>query len=907
MIALVHPHLLWALLPALLYLLIVAQRSYVEAPLWRRVASALLRALVIACFLVAVAQPHLERTTETRNLLFLLDVSESVSAANKEAALARMRALAAKAPARVEMALLAFARERNLVRSWSHTVADLQPEERAHLLYEAERDRLQQEARTLSAAAADATPARLQALEAQRQALQAWQKQFGTDETDLEQALQLARALFPPDAQKRILLFSDGNENLGDSRAGIDALQREGVAVYTHLLPHAQTPEMMLTRIDAPAAVRIKEPFDLEVHLESNVEAPAELTLFLDDYKYESRTLDLHRGSAVAAFKRLNLEGGLHKFEAILEPRAPAQDTLAHNNRVNGFTGVRGKPRVLYIHGDGPEDEMQSHWLRDALEEDGITFGEDGVRPSSGIPEDLEGFLNFDIVIFENVPATRLTAPQMQNLKDYVQIFGGGFIMIGGEESFGLGGYYKTPVEEILPVRMPIEKDLEKTNLALVLVIDKSGSMSGAKVELAKESAIATAEVLQPRDQIGVVAFDHEARWIVEMTGASDMSRITSGIASLEAGGGTNIEPGMKLARAAIQDVSARSKLLIILSDGQTEGQGYPQLSAAMAADGVTISTVGIGEDADQRLLAEMADAGGGKFYFTNDFFSLPRIFTKETMRVSKSMLIEEPIQPLRRDDDQAIRGIDEFPLIHGYVATTPKAGAKMILLSDAYGDPLLATWRYGLGITAAFTSSTHSKWVPDWQNGDEWPYFTKFWGQLARSVMSVGTHKKVQVEVQTELRHREAQLNLDLFRSDGAFVNDLEKTCKLFLPDASAAEGIAQPLEHVGPGRYETRFRLQRFGAYHRLLLDQPTHELRQVFAFNQPYSLEYRDLAARPATLEAIATATGGVADAPDEEILRFPPPPTHRRPVWHWFLIAGLLLLPFDILAKRVLALE
>jgi hypothetical protein len=276
-------------------------------------------------------------------------------------------------------------------------------------------------------------------------------------------------------------------------------------------------------------------------------------------------------------------------------------------------------------------------------------------------------------------------------------------------------------------------------------------------------------------------------------------------------------------------------------------------------------------------------------------------------MRVSKSMLIEEPIQPAVKTAHQSIGGIEEFPLVQGYIATTPKAGAKIVLLSAEYGDPLLATWRYGLGLTAAFTSGTHSKWVPEWQDSAVWPYFTKFWGQLVRSVMSVGSHRKVQLDVRSELRGRKAGLSIDAYRIDGSFVDDFRQECRIFTPDgAGGAIGASWPCRHVAPGQYEVAFELERFGAHHRLLFDQPDHRLRRVFAFNQPYSGEYRELRPRPEVLTDLARATGGTAEPSDEAILSFGPPPRHSVPLWHWFLVAGLLLLPLDILAKRILSL-
>ena len=204
----------------------------------------------------------------------------------------------------------------------------------------------------------------------------------------------------------------------------------------------------------------------------------------------------------------------------------------------------------------------------------------------------------------------------MAALKDYVEYLGGGLTMIGGQRSFGVGGYYRTPIEEILPIKMQAPDHEERMSVGVVLVIDRSGSMDGQKIELCKSAALATVDLLQGKDQIGVVAFDSSAHWVVPLTSANNPA-IRGQISMINSGGGTNIYPGMTAAFQSLQRARVRVKHMIVLTDGQTNGSGYQQLASQINSSGITISTIAVGQGADAALLQTIAAAGGGSYYFT--------------------------------------------------------------------------------------------------------------------------------------------------------------------------------------------------------------------------------------------------------------------------------------------------
>jgi Ca-activated chloride channel family protein len=414
--------------------------------------------------------------------------------------------------------------------------------------------------------------------------------------TDLASAIEVAAAAVPPFYVPRIVLLTDGNATRGDAAK---AALRAGVPISTVPLTTRPDPEVQVSAVNAPAQVQQGEPFNVEVVIDSNHDDEGEIEIYrgphrVDNLDGKSRRWKIKKGENRFKFMQKIEQERLAQFT--VRTRGFRSDTLLDNNAASGLVFTSGKPRILLIESD-PKSAKDLAW---AMEEQEMQVD---VRPPQGMPDRLDDLQNYELLILSNVPATSLSMRQMEVARSYVQDLGGGLIMLGGDQSFGLGGYYKTTLEEILPVRSDFEKEKEKPSLAMVLVIDKSGSMGGEKIELAKEAAKSAIELLGPNDKVGVIAFEGETYWVSEVHPCSDKGFVLDRVASIEAGGGTNMHPAMEEAYEALQRTSAKLKHVIILTDGISAPGDFQGTASAMLSAKITCSTVGVGQDCDQGLL----------------------------------------------------------------------------------------------------------------------------------------------------------------------------------------------------------------------------------------------------------------------------------------------------------------
>ena len=660
--------------------------------------------------------------------------------------------------------------------------------------------------------------------------------------TNIAAAMEVARAAIPPSHVPRLVLLSDGNQTVGD---GLRTALRGGVPVFTVPLSVRTESEVQVSGVNVPAQIRDGEPFYVEVVIDSNHDDEGEVEVFRGAHRVVSEKVKVKPGANTFRFRQQVTGERMAEYTARIKG---FNDKLLDNNSAKGLVFSSGKPRVLVV----DTDPKQAKYLAAALEQEGIKVD---IRPAQGIPDTLSDLQNYDLLVLSNVPATSMSTRQMNIIRSYVQDLGGGLIMIGGDQAYGLGGYYKTTVEEILPVRSDFEKEKEKPSLAMILVIDKSGSMGGQKIEMAKDAAKAAVELLGPKDKVGVIAFDGDLFWIAEVQSAANKGQIIDKISAIEAGGGTTMGPPMEAAYEALQNTPAKLKHVIMLTDGVSEPADFEGIAQSMAQAKQTCSTVAVGDDCDFKVLQEIARIGNGRYYHAEDPSNVPQIFAKETVTASKSAINEQPFTPLVTRPSQVIADIkfDDAPFMLGYVTTRPKPTSELILTTEK-GDPLLAWWRYGLGMTVAFTSDAKSRWAAEWIS---WTGYSKFWVQVVRHAMRKSDAKGVFVQV--DQKDGVAKVTLDAVKIDGKFLNDAAAELTVIEPHGGERK-VA--MTQTAPGRYVGEFLADKTGTYHVSMTQQVKGQ--QAIQQSRGLVVNYDDeLRIRPTNdqlLESIARASGG-----------------------------------------------
>ena len=592
----------------------------------------------------------------------------------------------------------------------------------------------------------------------------------------------------------------------------------------------SQRGEVALDRVVTPGEIRKQTPFEIQVlaRYQPDDGSPdrvgARLTVrrLIGDRSelVAERHVDLAPGANVFTVPQEVDDTGFLTYEATIVSDDPSCDQFLQNNTSTSYTQIEGPGRALLIVDWHRPDELAG--FADSLRASGL---EVTLQRSDRLFTNLAELQGYDVVILGNVPRTggadaetsdQFTDEQVHLLAENTRRMGCGLVMLGGADSFGAGGWTNTEVEAAMPVDFQIKNAKMLAVGALMIVIDRSGSMDGEKLRLSKSAAIEAVKVLGNRDSIGVISFDSTATTVVPLQTADRRARIVRQISAISAGGGTDMYPAMLDGFRALERSSAAAKHMIVLTDGQTEPADFQNLVRKVRQQGITVSAVAVGPDADVARLTEIATLGGGKFYRVNSPRAIPRIFMYEARRVTRPVIYENVngITPAIVAGHEILTGIaGPLPPMTGYVMTTPKENLlveKPILapLPSGQDNVVLATWSYGLGRAVALTTDLGSTWTSAWRG---WPDREKFLLQLVRWAMRP-TESDGHLYVATEVDGQMIKITLTALTEAGDFDNGLPATAYALGPNGQTVDAV---LTQTAPGNYTGQIDVDAAGSY--------------------------------------------------------------------------------------------
>jgi secreted protein with Ig-like and vWFA domain/uncharacterized membrane protein len=779
-----------------------------------------------------------------------------------------------------------------------------------------------------------------------------------TEGTDTASAIRTTMAMYPPDSGQRMVLVSDGNDTSGDTLAAAREAAAAGIPIDILAAPYQVEHEVMVERLFAPNEAREGQTVPLRIVLRATRPADGQIQLLHDDTPIDLNGEAPGRGAPVyksdwtleeagtaddsgtpqevdeaeallgryVSVREVDVPmgfTGVNKFRAIFEP-AEGADTMQVNNRAEAFTLVSGKGRVLFVDNIGGDS---GNILPRALASRGIELD---VVPPRGLPVSLDRMQRYDAIILQNVPYDAITPPQQRMMVKYVHDLGGGLVMLGGPDSFGAGGWTNSDLDRyILPVSCQIPSQTILPSGALILVIDRSGSMGSSvggsmssQQELANEAAVLALNSLYPQDLVGVVAFDGQAHSIVKVQMNANPAAVAKKVRSIQPGGGTNIYSGLdmayrELAPLTVQDAAV--KHIILLTDGASGEPvpgGYIKLASQMRKNGISMSTIGVGDGHNAQLLTQLANMGNGNYHPIVNPANLPQVFIKEAKTIRKNLVKEVPFVPTVMPTGSPIMsGITNVPQLQGLVLTGEKRDPRILMpMVGPEGEPVFAHWQVGLGRSAAFTSDATNRWATQWLS---WGGYPDFWARTVRSIARPSATRDAdllvsvrdgQVNVQLDAAFESAPTTRRGRQRAGSFGNFLDVKGSILKPDGTV-EQIS--LDQVGPGQYRASAPADQTGNYVvSLFIDSPDGTRRAVFGgAGKPPGEELRRFKSNTAMLQRIAQITNGrILDpnAPASAGLfdRTVPFETRSiRPLWRTLLYWLVALFMLDVACRRI----
>ena len=701
--------------------------------------------------------------------------------------------------------------------------------------------------------------------------------------TNLAGALQLAGSILPTDTRRHVVVVSDGRANLGDAIAEARILRAQGIRVDAVAVDVPIGAEARVDRLDAPGTINLGEQANAQAVIVSNTPTKATVRWYLDNTLLDESEVELAAGETPLTLTVKPSTTGFHSLRITIDPLL---DTYAENNVGEALIQVVGPAHVLVV--EQATGEAAS--LEAALASAGILATT--ITPDR-LPRTAADLAAYQSVVLVDIPASSLGIDGMALLQAATRDLGMGLVVIGGSDSYGPGGYAGTTLEQTLPVQIEIPQNMQKPPVAVMLVLETTESGQGDQV--VRGAADAVIDQLTSRDSAGVTN-GTGGTVVVPLTRLVDKTKVKSTIDQMSLGDPPSYVDDLDAAMRQLDKTQAAVKHIILLGDGDAYSGSYQAEVAKIRSHGITVSTVAAGAfGTDASMMRQIATWGGGRFYQSNGVQDVPQIFLRETSEALKPWIVEGTFVPHLASLLDALPGVPlaNFPSLTGYVATTPRAAADVILQSPT-GDPLLATWQYGLGRVTAWTSDAQGRWTADLLR---WPSANRFFGDVVRYTLPQAGDPALQMETQVQGDHTHLLVTAPNY--SGATV-----TVSAVTPDLSDAQ---LGLSSTGPGRFEGDLPADQVGSYLLHVTQSVGGVVRHANTFGVvvPYSPEYRDLGTDPNTLRAIAAAGGGTLLTDVAQVYSVPVPATQAAlSIEELLLVIAIVLFPLDVALRRLI---
>ncbi|HKV60203.1 MAG TPA: glutamine amidotransferase, partial [Ktedonobacteraceae bacterium] len=670
-----------------------------------------------------------------------------------------------------------------------------------------------------------------------------------------------------------------------------------GIRVDVVPLPAFISAEARIDGLDAPNSLRVNEHFVLHARLYSTTAQPVTLSLYLDRTLLSQRKENLAIGEQDVTFNLTAPAPGFHSYRLTMDA---VEDTISQNNEASAFVNVQGPSQVLVVEGK----PGAGHNIVAALQATHVNVT---VGTPADVPTTLDGLVNYDAVVLADVPALDLGTARMQVIQSFVRDLGRGLVVSGGENSYGVGDYANTPLEETLPLKMDIPQHKDNPAIAVVLIVESLESQS--EVNISKEAAKGVVSLLTPNDLIAVSAAFGNLD--IPMQHVTNKGAIDAAIDALNPNDPQSYMPDLVTAEKALLNTNAKIKHVILLGDGDAT-DSYSAQVLKMASEHISISVVGtnIGAFQDLNMMQQIATLGKGRFYQADDPNAIPQILLNETKQAAKRAIVQEPFVPAIVGTHPILTGLSALPKLDGYVATTPKPTAQLVLISHL-DDPVLAVWQYGLGRVAAWTSDALGLWTANWLS---WKDAARWWANLVTWTLPTPDS---QLLVNGQISNGNGHITVNLpaaTLSASQSIGQQQAQVKIITPGLTQETVILQP---TAPGRFEGDFPTTQVGVYLLRVTWQArgsngasSSQLSTTTGLVVPYSPEYSTSGTDLNFLSQLAHSGGGSVLAADNYAAAFTPnlPPVYAAlSITFWLFAIAALLLPIDIALRRLSSVE